>query len=265
MLIRAFVGVMGVVVGLLAVTDAMAQSECFSKTTSQGHGNFKATVTQVLTDQGRRQYRYTIVPKGSKKPNKLFLFVHSSLRNSVTVSGGAFVNPGISTAFNGANDAWKVVSHESGAVWTSISTSQNPFVVEVPELAQPDATTTLVIGVGSTYEHCGPILGPVSPPVSTADTGPLATTIATLSFTNGCSYLATVNLNNGRVTALTRDPNGPAFETTGSGKACEADNNANCEAETGLPFCGGNNVAQPPLQVEEGGTCYYPRNIKFTC
>lgn len=265
MLIRSFAGVVGAVaILLLAATDVMAQSACTSLTTSQSSGNFTVSVTRVTTDQGRRQYRYTIVQNGSKQPNKLFLWLHSSLATSTTVSSpGSVVAPGVNTSFNGADDAWKVASHESGAVWNNISTSQNPFVVEVPVLAQPDATTTLVIGVGSTYEHCGPIFGPVSPPAAVAN-GPLVTTIAHLSFENGCSYFATVNLSTGQITGLTPDPATPN-ETSGGSAACTADNNANCALETGLPFCGGNNVAQPPLQTEPGGICYYPNNIKFRC
>jgi hypothetical protein len=265
MLIRSLAGVVGAaVVLLLAVTDVMAQSptSCKSKTTSQGAGNFTASVMQVTTDQGRRQYKYTI---SGSNPNKLFLFVHSSLANSITANNNGIFYPPNSknTSFSGADDAFKVVSHESGVRWTSISNAQNPFVVEVPELAQSDATTTLVIGIGSTYEHCGPIAGPVSPPAG-GPSGPLVTTTAHLSFENGCSYFATVNLATGKVTSLTPDPATPS-ETVGGTAACEAFNDANCAMETGLPFCGGNNVAQPPLQTEFGGTCYYPNNIKFKC
>jgi len=43
------------------------------------------------------------------------------------------------------------------------------------------------------------------------------------------------------------------------------DNNADCAGDLGLVFCPQLRVGENPIQREEGGTCYYPYNIKFPC
>jgi hypothetical protein len=98
---------------------------------------------------------------------------------------------------------------------------------------------------------------------------PVQTTTVRQVFENGCAYFVEVNVETNSFVGMTPDPATP-FETVYDPdvdpRACTVTIAEEiCEAETGLAFCSKVRPGQPPLQSELGGTCYYPRNIKFTC
>lgn len=257
---------------LLAATDVYAQLSCTSKTTSEGAGSFAVTVNAV-TSNGRTRYTYTV--QGSLNPNKLFVFVKQGLgTNLVALVDGApgsatYVTPHqFSSSFPPA-DAWKVVHHQDGVVFPSIAVGHT-FAVDVPDRYKPEeGLTTILLGVKSTYEHCGPILGPTTPEAPSFG-GQFAASATNLCFKNGCCYTASTDPTTGQVTNLVADPATPV-ETAGCGgidqpacQSCFADTTASCSADLSIPDCG-KVVITAPLQSATGGICYYPENIKFRC
>jgi hypothetical protein len=268
------------IVTLLAAANVFAQSSCNSKTTSEGIGNFVVNVTQQtqLTTQGvRRTYTYTVSSPTGKNPNKLFIFVKKGLNGDLTaINGGGSLGTYLTPDTFAANNvppaaAWNVVHHQDGVGWTTISLANNPFTLNVSERYKPEESlTTLLIGISSTFEHCGPIFGPTTPAPPEFQGSPLVQTVSTKTFANGCIYDVLAGETDQNIISMTLNPNSPAFETVFSGSSpqpCSATTVTlgTCEHDTGLVFCPVLKLGQPPIQSTAGGTCYYPANIKFTC
>ncbi len=270
------------IVTMLAAPNTFAQTSCTSKTTSEGAGAFIVTVNHQ-TQNGISSYLYSIqnAPGKHVNPNKFFAFVKQGLNNppdlvakdTTNNNSGAYVAPHqFSSSFPPA-DAWKVVHHQDGVVIPSVA-SGHQVQLQVSERYKPEeGVTTILLGVGSTYEHCGPILGPTTPGVQEAFQGsPLVSTTSHLCFANGCCYFATAGLKDNIVTDMTDDPDTP-FETVGCGgssqpacQACHVTNSPNiCEIELGLAFCPPTELGRPPLQSVPGGICYFAPNLKYPC
>jgi hypothetical protein len=261
-------------VAMLAAPNAFAQTSCTSKTTSETAGIFTVTVNAV-NQNGRTIYTYTVTGANA---NKLFVFVKQGLGplgpDLVALVDGSpsgsisYVTPhNFASGFPPA-DAWKVVHHQDGVVFPSIAINHT-FTLNVPERFNlQEGLTTLLLGTGSTYQHCGPILGPTTPAAQEFPGSPLVNTTSHLCFADGCCYFATAGLTDNIITNMTDDPNTP-FETTcgPSGcQACHVTNSPNiCEIDLGLTFCPPGELGRPPLQSVPGGTCYYPPNLKYPC
>ena len=260
-----------------AASQAVAQTSCTSKTTSEGPGNFVVSVNQQ-TQNGISSYLYSIQNAAGKNgnPNKFFAFVQQGLntppdlvaKDTTNNSPGTYVTPHqVSNAFPPA-DAWKVVHNLDGVVIASVAIGHK-IQIQVSERYKPqEGVTTLLLGVGSTYEHCGPILGPTTPAAQNFQGSPLLSTTAHLCFADGCCYFATAGLTDNIITSMTDDPNTP-FETAcgPSGcQVCHVTNSPNiCETDLGLAFCAPTELGRPPVQSEPGGTCYCPPNLKYPC
>jgi len=265
------------IVTMLAASNSFAQTSCTSKTTSEGAGNFIVNVNHQ-TQNGISSYLYSIqnVVGKNGNPNKFFAFVKQGLntppdlvaKDTTNNSLGAYVTPHqFSSSFPPA-DAWKVVHHQDGVVLPSLAIGHQ-IQLQVSERYKPEeGVTTILLGIGNTYEHCGPILGPTTPAVQEFQGSPLVSTTSHLCFENGCCYFATAGLTDNIITNMTDDPNTP-FETVcgPSGcQACHVTNSPNiCEIELDLTFCPPTELGRPPLQSVPGGTCYCPPNLKYPC
>lgn len=267
------------IVSLFAATNAFAQAQCESRAlTKQGTevaGNFVVTVVEQ-TLNGRRIYRYSVSSPTGAHANKLFIWVRQGIVNEEgfstrrvdTNQPGTYVTPHQTAGDFPPDEAWQVAHHEDGVVWTNIATN-NQFEINVKERFKPgESLTTVLIGIGNTFEHCGPIPGPKNPATPSFNTV-FASSETHLCFKNGCCYFATTEETTGQVTSLVPDPVTP-FETIGCGgtgeptcQACQVEI-SDCAADLGIPDCG-RVVITAPLQSQDGGTCYYPTNIKFTC
>jgi hypothetical protein len=210
------------IVAMLAASNTFAQTSCTSKTTSETAGVFTVTVNAV-NQNGRSIYTYTLTGANA---NKLFVFVKQGLRPDLVAlvdgapSGSAsYVTPhNFASGFPPA-DAWKVVHHQDGVVFPSIAINHT-FTLNVPERFNlQEGLTTLLLGIGSTYQHCGPILGPTTPATQEFQGSPLVSTTSHLCFENGCCYFATAGLTDNIITNMTDDPNTP-FETVCGPSGC---------------------------------------------
>jgi hypothetical protein len=184
------------IVALLAATNVFAQLSCTSKTTGENPGVFTVTVNPV-NQNGRTTYTYTVTGANA---NKLFVFVKNGFgtppsNNLVTLvdgsPGGVLVTPHNFTGGFPPAETWRVVHHLDGVVFTSIAIGHT-FTLDVPERFKPEeGLTTVFLGIKSTYEHCGPILGPTTPASPTFQGSPLVTTTSRQTFANGCAYFVT--------------------------------------------------------------------------
>ena len=265
------------IVALLAATNVFAQSSCTSKTVKETTGNFVVNVAQTIVN-GRRTYTYTVTSPTNSNPNKFFVFVKKGLNNPpdlTSINGGgtagAYLTPDTFLANNAPpSAAWNVVHHQDGVAWTAISLSNNPFTLSVSERYKPEESlTTVLLGIASTFEHCGPIFGPTTPEPPDFG-GQFAASATNICFKNGCCYNASTDPTTGQVSNLVTDPATP-IETAGCGgigqpvcQACFANTTASCSADLNIPDCG-KVVITAPLQSAVGGLCYYPENIKFRC
>jgi len=259
------------IMAMLAASNAFAQTSCTSKTTNETAGVFTVTVNAV-NQNGRTIYTYTVTGANA---NKLFVFVKQGLRPDLVAlvdgspSGSiSYVTPHQTASFPSLTDVWKVVHHQDGVVFSSIAINHT-FTLNVPERFNlQEGLTTLILGIGSTYQHCGPILGPTTPATQEFQGSPLVSTTSHLCFEDGCCYFATAGLTDNIITNMTDDPNTP-FETTcgPSGcQACHVTNSPNiCEIDLGLAFCPPGELGRPPLQSVPGGTCYFAPNLKYPC
>ena len=278
-LVMLSTGMMGIVV-LLAAASAFAQSDrCISKAINkQGEetdGHFAVTVNQRVRD-GRRIYLYSVSSLADHKANKLFIWVRQGLeleegfiaRRVDTGMEGDYVTPHETVGGFPPKAAWLVAHHEDGVVFTDIATDKL-FEINVKERFQPeDSMTTVLLGTGPTFEHCGPLPGPKNPAAPAFEGSPVASKETHICFKNGCCYFATVEETTGVVTNLVGDPDTPKETVYPDGErpqACRADLGASCEGDLNIPFCGVGTIQLPPVQSKEGGTCYYPSNIKFPC
>jgi hypothetical protein len=257
-------------VATLVASNAFAQLSCTSRTTNEGAGNFIVNVSQQ-NQNGNSSYLYSIQSPTNKNPNKFFAFVGRGLKDDLVArdttnnSPGVYVTPHQFSSNFPPADAWRVVHHHDGVVFPSIAIGHQ-FRFEVPVRSNPEeGVTTILLGIGNTYEHCGPILGPMGP--GAVQEGPLVVTTAHLTFENGCSYFADVDPTTKYVVSLTVDPATPNETVCGPTgcKACQVDSNADCAGDLELVFCPQLRIGENPIQSEAGGTCYYPPNIKFTC
>ena len=258
------------IAALLAATDAFAQLSCTSRTTGENPGTFTVTVNPV-TQSGRTIYTYTVTGANA---NKLFIFVKKglgtnlvSLRNSSP--GGTYLTPHTTDGGFPPLDTWRAVHHQDAVNFNNIAIG-NTFTLDVPERYKPEeGLTTVLLGIKSTFEHCGPILGPTTPEAPTFPGSPLVQTVSAKTFANGCIYDVVADETGGNILAMALNANSPSTETVcgiGGCKPCAVVTAPNiCETETGFPFCPPLKLGQPPIQSQPGGTCYYPRNIKFTC
>ena len=273
------------IVALLASTNAFAQFEtCTSQalnkrgTAEDGDGNFIVSVEQT-TLAGRTTYKYSVArtPGSNANPTKFFVYVRHGLDSEdgfsaqrlPTQEDGEYVTPHDPGAggFPPA-ETWLFTHHEDGVAFTAIAIN-NQYTVDVKSRFKPESSlTTVLLGIGSTFEHCGPIFGPKNEATPVFEGSPLQSTRPRLSFDNGCSYFATVEPTTGVITSLEGDPDTP-FETNfpegEQPQACVALLEESCETDLVLEHCGIGNIAYPPIQSEPGGTCYYPPNIKFPC
>jgi hypothetical protein len=260
------------IMALLAATNVFAQLSCTSKTTGEAGGSFTVNVVPQ-TQNGRTTYTYTV---SGANANKLFIYVQKGLgADLVSLVDGApsgsisYVTPHGTSASFPPPDAWKVVHHQDGVIFPSVAIGHT-FALDVPERFKPEeGVTTILLGIKTTFEHCGPILGPTTPAAPTFEGSPLLQTISTKTFANGCIYDVTAGETDNIIVTMTLNPNSPPFETVCGPSGCQActvTNSPNiCEADGVLVFCPPLTLGQPPLQSEVGGTCYYPKNIKFTC
>ncbi len=257
------------IVALLASTNVFAQLSCTSKTTGEAAGVFTVNVVPQ-TLNGRTTYTYTV---SGANANKLFVYVKKGLGSDLlsfvdTSPGGVYVTPHGTAGGFPPPDAWKVVHHQDGVAFTSVAIGHT-FTLDVPERFKPEeGVTTILLGIKTTYEHCGPILGPTTPTAPTFQGSPLVNTTSHQTFANGCSYFVTAGETDNIITSMVVDPATP-FETVCGPSGCQActvDNTPNsCETDLGLAFCPPAELGRPPLQSVLGGTCYYPKNLKYTC
>jgi hypothetical protein len=260
-----------------AASPTFAQTSCTSKTASEGAGNFIVSVNEQ-TQSGITSYLYSIQNAAGKSgnPNKFFVFVERGLnappalvaKDLTNNSLGAYVTPHQSASSFPPAEAWKVVHHQDGVVIPSLAIGHQ-IQLQVSERYKPqEGVTTILLGIGSTYEHCGPILGPTRPAAQTLQGSPLVSTTSHLCFANGCCYFATAGLTDNIITNMADDPNTP-FETVcgPSGcQACHVTTSPNiCETDLDIPFCPPTELGRPPLQSEAGGTCYCAPNLKYPC
>lgn len=167
----SLMGVVLVIVALLGATNAFAQSFCTSETTSHGTGNFRVDVAQTVLD-GRTTYTYTMSSPTGKSPNKFFMYVRDGLQGNLVssvcdsttgCSVQGHVDHNASGGSSPATDVWKVNRHEDAVFITSVAIHK-VIKVDVSNRFQPeDSLTSIVLGIGSTFEHCGPIFGPTNP------------------------------------------------------------------------------------------------------
>jgi len=259
------------IVALLSATNVFAQLSCTSRTTGEAAGVFTVNVVPT-TQNGRTTYTYTV---SGANANKLFVYVKKGLGSDlVALVDGApsgsisYVTPHGTSAGFPPPDAWKVVHHQDGVIFPSVAIGHT-FTLDVPERFKPEeGVTTLLLGIKTTFEHCGPILGPTTPEAPSFQGSPLVTTTSHQTFANGCSYFVTAGETDNIITSMTVDPATP-FETVcgvSGCQACAVDNTTNsCQTDLGLTFCPPAELGRPPLQSVPGGICYYPKNLKFTC
>jgi hypothetical protein len=260
---------------LLVATNVFAQVttvQC-NAVTKQGNevpGDFTVTVNEQ-TLNGRRIYTYSI---SGGNANKLFIWVRQgiefeegfSTRRVDNNTSGEYVTPHETYGNFPPAEAWHVAHHEDGVVWTNIAAG-NQYEINVKERFKPEESlTTVLLGDSNSFEHCGPVPGPTNPTPPSFNSTAFASSETHLCFKNGCCYFATTDETTGQVTNLVTDPATPSETVCGAGgcKACEVDTTADCATELHIPDCG-RVLLTAPLQNEDGGTCYYPTNIKFTC
>jgi hypothetical protein len=272
----------GVVVALALLTavNVFAQSSCTSETVNHTAGNIIVNVAQTTTPDGKRSYKYTMTnaPGKTGAPNKFFVYVRDGLENDLSsticnsngtsCSSAAYLDHN-ETVGGFPAEVWRVNSHEDGVGATSVAIDK-VITINVPERLNPqEQMTTVVLGVGTGTEHCGPLPGPTGPAALDGFLGsPLVSTVSRKLFENGCAYFVTAGETDNIVQSMTPDPATP-FETVCGPSGCKPCVVANtphiCETELGLVFCPPGELGRPPLQSVAGGTCYYPPNLKFTC
>jgi len=261
------------IVALLAATNALAQNynTCASETTKHTAGNFIVNVAQT-TLNGRRTYTYTMTSPTGKNTNKFFVYVRDGLEGNLesascsgtTCSPGIYVDHNETTGGVPPAEVWMTNRHEDGVVITNVAIDK-VITLKVSERFLPEeSVTTILLGIGSTYEHCGPIFGPTNPEAPFFQGSPLVTTTSRQTFANGCAYFVTAGETDNIITAMTADPATPNA-TVFPFEQCVVFSNASCEGDLGLTFCPPAELGRPPLQSVPGGTCYYPKNLKFTC
>jgi hypothetical protein len=267
-----------VIVALFAMTEVLAQSSCTSKTTCEGTGNFKVNVAETTQD-GRRIYTYSLQSLTGKNPNKIFFFAMKGLKNEEGFTAydifnspptpGTYLTPHNYYGSFPPADAWKVVHHEDGVVFTTIA-KEHIFQFNAKERFKPEESlTTVLIGIGSTFEHCGPIYGPTGPAAPEFGGSPVSDIVARICFKDGCCYWMTAGATDNIVKDVVPDDNTPN-ETVGCGgsgqPACLACTvtDANCEQELSITFCPPLELGRPPLQGSPGGICY-AKGKKFPC
>ena len=268
----------GTVIGVLALliqTSAFAQLSCTSKTTSGGGGNFIVNVTQE-SQNGRTTYTYSFqnAPGKNGNPNKFFLYVKQGLNLEVPAPALDCLNGCADPVYlaTGSNtggfppDAWKNVRHLDGVGANNIAISRQYSITANDRFRPEESITTILLGLGSTYESCGPIFGPTNPLVPTIEGSPLQQITAELTMANGCKYIATANTTDNIITNLTTHPDTPfaSSEPPHNGEACTVETE-DCATALGLVFCPPVKLGSHFLQSTVGGTCYAPRNIKFPC
>jgi hypothetical protein len=248
------------IVALLAATNAFAQLSCNSVGNSEGAGSFTVTV-KTAHQNGHTIYTYAIT---RAIPSAIFLYVKKGLNTEgfSPTNGGVYVTPHQSAGQAGFPpfDAWRVVHHQDGVVFPSVTT----FTLNVPERFKPEeGLTTILLGQKNSFEHCGPILGPTTPAAPTFQGSPLVSTVSRQTFENGCVYDVTAGETDNIITSITAVT---AFGTNPPTEACTVTNTPNiCASDLNLPFCPPGELGRPPLQSLPGGTCYYPPNLKFAC
>jgi hypothetical protein len=264
---------------VLAASQTFAQTtSCTSRTNGEGPGNFIVTVNQQ-TQNGITSYLYSIQNTAGKNgtPEKFFVFVKRGLDNPPDLVAKDITNnvPGTYlTPHEHVNGGFppsrvqKVVHHQDAVLIPSVGIGHQ-IQLQVSERYKPEeGETTILLGISSTYEHCGPILGPTTPAVQGFQGSPLTSLTSHLCFDNGCCYFATADLTNNIVIDLTEDPNTP-FETVCGPSGCQACHVTNspkiCETDLSLTFCPPIELGRPPLQSQPGGTCYFAPNLKFPC
>lgn len=263
---------------LLAATNVFAQSSCTSETITHASGNFIVNVAQTILN-GKRTYTYTMTnaPGKNGNPNKFFVYVKDGLEPDLI---SRICDPGLTncspaayldhneTVGGFAAEVWKVNRHEDGVGATSVAINK-VITVNVPERFKPEeAVTTVVLGSGNTYEHCGPIFGPTTPAAEGFPGSPVANISSKICFENGCCYDATSGARDNIIVSMVPRPETPVETVCGpSGcKACTVANQPNiCETDLQIPFCPPLELGRPPLQSELGGTCYAPPNLRFPC
>ncbi len=254
---------------LLTAPTVFAQTSCTSKAEGESAGNFIVNVNQQ-TQNGITSYLYTIQNATGKngKPNKFFVFVKQGLNGDLVAKDltnnnlGAYVTPHHFSSSFPPDDAWEVVHHQDGVVIPSLAIGHQ-IQVQVSERFKPqEGVTTILLGIGNTFEHCGPILGSTTPGVPEFQGSPLVSTVSRQTFTNGCIYDVTAgSTDNIVISMIAVTPHG-----TNPSELCTVENTPNsCEKDLVVPFCPPGELGRPPLQSVPGGTCYYPPNLKFPC
>jgi len=276
-------------VGAVAIAALLAATNAFAAPPTQCTTLNFAVNVQMQTANGDTSYTYSIANTGATTPNanKFFVFtkgrqvdgqgLFGDLQGTIAGSpSGVYLNNGAIGAANcPPSTAWTDKT-DDGWCFTAISTSNQPKLT-VSERFQPlEGTTSVILScaggkqscTGGDTQICGPILGPTTPAAPTFQGSPLVSTTSHQTFANGCSYFVTAGERDNIITAMTVDPATPVETVCGpSGcQACAVDNTPNsCETDLGLVFCPPAELGRPPIQSVLGGTCYYPKNLKYPC
>lgn len=252
--------------------------------------DFKVSV-QWQTNNGVTSYVYTLGNNGAstKKANKFFVYVkgrqvdgqglQGDLRGTITnAPSGAFVNNGGPSPVTNCppSSVWKTNKNDDGWCFNNVLMSNKPTLTVSERFRPEEGQTTVILGTASgsfygndsSFQSCGPILGPTTPAAPVIEGSPVATITSKLCFANGCCYDATSGARDNIIIAMVPRPETPVETVCGSSgcKACTVTNFADiCESDLHVPFCPPLELGRPPLQSEAGGICYAPPNIKFIC
>lgn len=255
-----FLGSVLAIVALLGVTNAFAQLSCTSKSfttkpVAEGPGVFTVTV-DPQTQNGFTTYTYTVTGANA---SKLFVYVKQGLNaDLVSMRDGDPLQPGNYLTPHGDNggfpppDAWRVAHHLDGVEFNNIAIAHT-FGLRVPERYKPEeGLTTVLLANGSTFEHCGPILGPTTPKAPAFEGLPVITQSYREVQESGCAIILTADTVNNLITGITSDPNTlvpTVYDPTLGSYACAAavvEEPELCKKELGTESCPPVERGRPP-------------------
>ena len=235
--------------------------------------DFSVDVTMHNTG-GVTSYEYSMSSPTGKTPSKFFAYVkgrqsmgqglQGDLQGSLAgVPAGSYVLNGSTSPACVSGSAWTLIKDRDGYCFPTVSITSSPMLT-VSERDKPEeGTTNVVIATPTSYQTCGPILGPTTPAAMAAGS-PLVAATVHQTFANGCAYFLTVDGNN-FVIDVTADPATP-HATVSPFEACTVTTGESiCEIDLVVAHCPSVRPGEDVIQGMTGGTCYYPPNKKFTC
>lgn len=249
------------IVALLGVTNAFAQFSCTSKSFStktgvEGPGVFTVTV-DPQTQAGLTTYTYTVTGANA---SKLFIYVKQglgadlvSMRDGDPLQPGNYLTPHTDAGGFPPPDAWRVAHHLDGVEFNNIAIAHT-FGLRVPERYKPEeGLTTVLLANGPTFEHCGPILGPMTPEAPSFAGSPVVSSTERVVLSDGCAYFVTAGATDNIITDIIPDsannPLGACLVYDNPG-GFEADTGMkNCHVEKGRPPC---SYDTPPAPADSG-------------